>query len=392
MPQLEARLRQRIQQHQSAHLYRQRPLTFSPQQPEMKINGLSVVNFSSNDYLGLAHSSEIQHAICHTEDLSYGSGAAHLVTGHHLQHHLLEDELADWLGVERVLLFSTGYMANLAVQQALVQKGDLILGDKLNHASLIDGALHSEADFKRYPHNNMAALEKRLIQAQKQHQTCLITTDGVFSMDGDYCDLPTIQQLAQKYQAWLYVDDAHGLGALGPQGKGTFAHFGLQPEANTLIMGTLGKAFGTFGAFVAGPQVAIDALIQFARPYIYTTAMPPVNALAARTALKLVIQGEATRQQLQANIQHFKQGASKLGLNLMPSDSAIQPVLIGESSEALAWSDALKQQGFWVGAIRPPTVPVHTARLRITLSATHTTTQITGLLQALAQLKRHSEH
>lgn len=381
---IQARFTPRLAQRQDQSLLRQRPLVNSAQSSNMNINGIQTINFSSNDYLGLANTPDIRQALCQDVELSYGAGAAHLVTGHHLQHHLLEDELADWLNTDRALLFSTGYMANLAVQQTLVQKGDVILGDKLNHASLIDGALHSEADFKRYPHNDMTALEKRLQQAQANQQQALIVTDGVFSMDGDLCRLNEIQTLAKTYQAWLFVDDAHALGVFGAQGKGSFEHFDLTPDDNTLIMGTFGKAFGTFGAFVAGSQTAIEALIQFARPYIYTTAMPQWNALATRTALQLIQQQPEIRQRLQNNINYFKQQAHALGLQLMPSDSAIQPLLLGNSALAVQWSEALKQQGCWVTAIRPPTVPVNTARLRITLSAAHDPQQLDQLCHALA--------
>jgi len=383
---LAQRFAPRLQQRQAEALYRRRPLAFSPQQPAMQLNGLSVVNFSSNDYLGLANHPELKHTLAENlEHLSVGSGAAHLVTGHHLHHHLLEDELADWLGVERALLFSTGYMANLAVLETLMQKGDVILADKLNHASLIDGALHSAASFKRYPHNDMAALEKRLAKATEQQ--VLIATDGVFSMDGDLAPLDQIQPLAQQSQSWLFVDDAHGLGVLGEQGRGSFSHFNLKPDKNTILMGTLGKAFGVSGAFVAGSEILIETLIQFARPYIYTTAMSPLMALAGRAALKLVKAADTQRQQLQQNIQQFKTGCQQLGLNLLPSETAIQPILLNDAQTTLDWSEQLKKAGFWVTAIRPPTVPKGTARLRVTLSAAHTPEQIQSLLQALAALK-----
>ncbi|MDX1351410.1 MAG: 8-amino-7-oxononanoate synthase [Thiomicrorhabdus sp.] len=380
-----------LKQRETDHLYRRRPLVFSPQQPVMQINGIECVNFSSNDYLGLANHPQIKLALFNelkNSETSYGAGAAHLVTGHHLHHHLLEDELADWLGVERTLLISTGYMANLAVQQTLMQAGDIILADKLNHASLLDGARLSEADFKRYPHLDMQALERRLQQAQANKSQAMIVTDGVFSMDGDMAPLDKIQQLAQTYQAWLFVDDAHGIGAVGKHGRGCFEHFGLQPDENTIIVGTLGKAFGTSGAFVAGSQTLIEALIQFARPYIYTTAMPQLNALAIREALKLVKAGDAPRETLQQNIQQFREGAQKIGLQLWPSETAIQPIMLGKSDLALAWSEALKKAGFWVSAIRPPTVPQNQARLRVTLSATHTREQINQLLLALEKIQQ----
>lgn len=384
---IQQRFAQRLQQRREQHLYRQRPLTFSPQQPQMQINGLHCTNFCSNDYLGLANHPAIkQHLIdaLQSNDLSYGSGAAHLVTGHHLEHHLLEDELADWLDVERVLLFSTGFMANLAVMQTFAQKGDVILGDKLNHASLIDGALHSQADFKRYPHLEVKNLEKRLQVAKKLNQQAIIVTDGVFSMDGDLAPLPEIQALAQHYQAWLIIDDAHGFGVLGEQGRGSLSHFGLHACDNTLQIGTLGKAFGCSGAFVAGSNTAIEAMIQFARPYIYTTAMPQLNAAAVRQALKLVQNAETERQKLQTLIQMFRTGANHLGLKLIDSSSAIQPIMLGDAAQALRWSEHLKQQGFWVAAIRPPTVAVGQSRLRVTLSAAHTAEQIQQLLAALS--------
>ncbi|WP_024851985.1 8-amino-7-oxononanoate synthase [Hydrogenovibrio kuenenii] len=389
---IKSRFQPLLEQRAKDHLYRRRPLATTAQDTAMQINGLQTINFSSNDYLGLANHPALKKILQETNDLSVGSGAAHLVTGHHLEHHLLEDELADWLGCDRALLFSTGYMANLAVQPALMQKGDWILSDKLNHASLLDGALLSAADLKRYAHNDMKALEKRLKQAQEANIQCLIVTDGVFSMDGDLAKLPEIQALTQKYGAWLLIDDAHGLGVLGQKGKGCFEHFGLTPDENTLIMGTLGKAFGTSGAFVAGSEVAIEALIQFARPYIYTTAMSPVNAKVTRSALKLVRDANVRRQQLKDNIAFFRQGATAIGLNLMPSESAIQPILLGDSEVAIAWSETLKQAGCWVSAIRPPTVPKDTARLRITLSASHTHAQIQQLLDALKaiQQKTHS--
>jgi 8-amino-7-oxononanoate synthase len=382
---IESRFAPILAEREVAALTRRRPLATSAQTPEMQINGLQVVNFSSNDYLGLANHPKLKEALQSVDSLSYGSGAAHLVTGHHLEHHLLEDEIADWLGCERALLFSTGYMANLAVQQTLMQKSDWILADKLNHASLIDGARFSDADLKRYPHNDMQALEKRLKQAQADNRQCLIVTDGVFSMDGDFAPLDEIQALAKTYQAWLFVDDAHGFGAVGPHGHGTFEHFGLTPDDNTILMGTFGKAFGTSGAFVAGSEILIETLIQLARPYIYTTASSPINAKVTREALRLVQDADDARHQLQRHIQHFRDGAAQIGLTLWPSESAIQPIMIGDSQRALDWSDALKQQGYWVGAIRPPTVPKNTARLRVTLSASHTSEQIDGLLAALAQ-------
>lgn len=385
---IESRFTPLLEQRKQQHLYRRRPLTLSAQQADMQINGVQTINFSSNDYLGLANDPTIQQAVIEgltDKSVSYGSGAAHLVTGHHLQHHLLEDEIADWLGCERALLFSTGYMANLAVQQTLMQAGDTILADKLNHASLVDGAQNSGADFKRYPHLDISALERRLKNVTNK-QT-LITTDGVFSMDGDIAPLAEIVKLAQDHQAWLMVDDAHGYGMVGNQGRGCFDLLGVEPTSDTIQVGTLGKAFGTSGAFVAGSETLIESLIQFARPYIYTTAMSPINALASRAALKRVIEAGPERARLQQYIQQFRQGAEALGLQLWASQTAIQPIILGSSETAIQWSEALKQKGFWVTAIRPPTVPAGQARLRITLSASHTKEHIDGLLEALKQVQ-----
>ncbi len=368
------------------HLYRTRPLVSSAQSATMQIDGQLVSNFSSNDYLGLANHPSLKQIINNANELSYGSGSAHLVTGHHQQHHLLEQELASWLGVERALIFSTGYMANLAVIPTLMQKNDLILADKLCHASLIDASLSSKAQLKRYPHLDMTALEKRLIQAAQVRQQVLIVTDGVFSMDGDIAPLTKIKYLAKQYNAWLYVDDAHGVGVLGKNGKGIFEHFSQEINDDTIVMATLGKAFGCSGAFVAGSNVVIETLIQFARPYIYTTAMSPINAKVCRQALSLVKNAHLERKQLQRNIQQFKQGIVKLKLSLIISATPIQAIILIEAKTAVIWSEKLKKLGFWVGAIRPPTVPKNTARLRVTLCASHTSKQIDDLLTAIKSI------
>ncbi|WP_019895503.1 8-amino-7-oxononanoate synthase [Hydrogenovibrio halophilus] len=385
---LSQRLSERLARQREQGLWRQRPLTTRPQSVSTQINGLATLNFASNDYLGLANHPAIKDAArqaLNNNSNSVGSGAAHLISGHHLSHHLLEDELADWLGVERTLLFSTGYMANLAVQQVLTEKGDRIVADKLNHASLLDGARLSAAELKRYAHADMTALSRRLQQAQQAGQQAMVVTDGVFSMDGDLAPLAEIQALCQTYQAWLFVDDAHGFGVLGDQGRGSFDHLGLTPDANTVQVGTLGKAFGTAGAFVAGSSHVIEALIQLARPYIYTTASSPVIAEASRAALKQVRNDAARRQRLHHNIRHFRQQARAMQLPLMPSHTPIQPLLIGDNARTMALADCLKAAGFWVGAIRPPTVPKGSARLRITLSADHTPAQIDRLIDTLAK-------
>jgi 8-amino-7-oxononanoate synthase len=373
----------RLAERQAQALYRQRPIVSSPQGVTMVVNGQPYINFCANDYLGLASHAAIKQVLAADSTAGWGSGAAHLVTGHHEYHHQLELALAEWLGVERALLFSTGYMANLAVQQTLLQAGDLIVGDKLNHASLIDGALASAAAFKRYPHLDYQALARRLEQAEGQ---AMIVTDSVFSMDGDLADIAALAKLAQEHQAWLLVDDAHAMGVLGEKGCGSFSHFGVTPAADHVLMGTFGKAFGTSGAFVAGSEVLIESLIQFARPFIYTTAMSPLNALATLKALELVVQGDRLRAQLNDNIAQLRMGLSALGFVLTASQSAIQPVLCTNSQQALAWSEQLKEQGFWVAAIRPPTVAQ--ARLRITLSAEHQPEQIVRLIEAFADITK----
>lgn len=381
---IEQRFRPRLADRQAQALYRQRPLVSSPQAVIMQINGQTVINFCSNDYLGLAAHPTVKQVVCQADAAGWGSGAAHLVTGHHDYHHQLEHALADWLGVERTLLFSTGYMANLAVQQTLMQKGDVIYGDKLNHASLLDGAQSSLANFKRYPHLDYLALGRRLCATDAQS---LIVSDSVFSMDGDLADLDQLVQLANQHQAWLMIDDAHGLGILGEQGRGVFSHFKRHPQADHILMGTFGKAFGTSGAFVAGSDVLIESLIQFARPFIYTTAMSPLNALATLSALNLVQEADNLRARLFRNISQFRTGLNRLGLQSLGSEtSAIQPILCKNSEQAVEWSDLLKAQGFWVVAIRPPTVPQ--ARLRVTLTAAHDVDHIKKLINALARVTK----
>ena len=377
-----------LAQRRQADLFRRVPLVTTPPGTHIQLNGKTLINFAANDYLGLSEDPTIRRAVCAAPDAAFGSGAAHLISGHHLHHHLLEDALADWLGVERVLLFSTGYMANLAVQQALMQRGDTLIHDKLNHASLLDGARLAEATLKRYPHRDIAVLQKRLHTATGQ---VMIVTDGVFSMDGDLAPLPEIMALKAQHGAWLLVDEAHALGVLGATGRGSFEHFGLNADEDTLRVGTLGKAFGVFGAFVAGSQVAIDALINLARPWIYTTALPPANALAARVALEKVQQADDARAHLQALVHHFRVGATDIGLTLWASETPIQPVILGEAATAVAWSRALFEQGFHVPAIRPPTVPQGSARLRITFSARHTLEDVDRLLTALATLQKHHD-
>jgi 8-amino-7-oxononanoate synthase len=305
------------------------------------------------------------------------------VCGHSRAHHALEEALADFTGRERALLFSTGYMANLGVISALLGRNDRVLEDKLNHASLLDGGLLSRAQLKRYRHGDVEDLAVQL--ATQTHGRSLIVSDGVFSMDGDLAPLPVIADLAKKHDAGLMIDDAHGFGVLGHHGGGIVEHFGLSPSEVPILMGTLGKAFGTFGAFVAGSEALIEFMIQRARSYIFTTALPPAVAEASCASLQLVREECWRRTHLQSLIQHFKTRAALLGLGLLPSETAIQPVLLGDSERALSVSEQLLARGFWVGAIRPPTVPAGTARLRITLSVHHQIHQVDHLLQALGE-------
>lgn len=377
----ETELRQALVQRERERLYRRRPLVESPSAVIVQLEGQKLLSFCSNDYLGLANHPDVVAAFqAAAKDYGVGSGASHLVSGHSVWHHRLEQALADYCGRERVLLFSTGYMANLGIISALLGKRDAIFEDKLNHASLIDAGLSCGAKFSRYQHNNSASLAAKL-QASQAHRK-LIVTDSVFSMDGDIAPLPELIGLAREHDAVLMIDDAHGFGVLnGGRGYSTLSQAELP-----IYMATLGKGLGCFGAFVAGSEALIETLIQFARSYIYTTALPPAVAAASFAALQ-VMQREAWRQQhLAALISQFKRGVSALGLALMPSDTAIQPIVLGDSATALALSAGLRERGFWVTAIRPPTVPVGSARLRITLSAAHSPAQVDSLINALGEL------
>ncbi|WP_430317568.1 8-amino-7-oxononanoate synthase [Pseudomonas nitroreducens] len=373
----------RLAQRQAEDLYRRRPLLESPQGPEVVIDGQPMLAFCSNDYLGLANHPEVIAALrAGAERWGVGGGASHLVNGHCGPHHELELALAEFTGRPRALLFSTGYMANLGTVTALVGKGDSVLEDRLNHASLLDAGLLSGARFSRYLHNDAASLASRL---EKAEGNTLVVTDGVFSMDGDLADLPSLCATARQQNAWVMVDDAHGFGPLGATGGGIVEHFGLSMEDVPVLVGTLGKAFGTAGAFVAGSEELIETLIQFARPYIYTTSQPPAVACATLKSLELLRAESWRRDHLNALIARFRTGATAIGLRLMDSPTPIQPILIGGSAQAMALSAELRQRGILVGAIRPPTVPAGTARLRVTLSASHTEAQVDRLLVALAE-------
>jgi 8-amino-7-oxononanoate synthase len=363
------------------HRYRSRRVLDSADGVEIVIDGSKIINFSSNDYLGLSQHPEVIAAMQRgAQQYGAGSGAAHLITGHTHAHHQLEEELADFVGYPRALLFSTGYMANLGTISALIGRGDAVFEDRLNHASLLDGGLISGARLQRYPHGDCNSLRDKLEESRSAEK--LIVTDGVFSMDGDIAPLPELTRVAAQHDAWLMVDDAHGFGVLGKCGAGSVAHFKLQEQV-PIYMATLGKAAGVFGAFVAGSEALIETLIQQARSYIYTTALPPAVAEALRTSLKIIQEDSSRRERLHAHIKYFRKGASSLGLQLMNSPTAIQPIIVGEDAIALEMSHKLFELGFMVSAIRPPTVPEGSARLRITLSASHNVAQIDRLLEAL---------
>lgn len=380
----EQALARELERIEGRGLYRRSRLRLGPQGPRCIIDGRPMLAFCSNDYLGLAnHPAVVAALAAGAERWGVGSGAAHLITGHCAAHQALEEDLAELTGHPRALLFSTGYMANLGVISALAGRGDTVLEDRLNHASLIDGALLSRATLRRYPHGDTGALA-RLIDGSSSPR--LIATDGVFSMDGDLASIGGLAGIAHRTGAWLMVDDAHGLGVLGGEGRGTLEHLGLRPDQVPILMGTLGKAFGTFGAFVAGSDALIETLIQRARSYVYTTALPPALAESTRVSVALARRESWRREWLCGLIQRFRRGAAQLGLPLGSSETPIQPLFAGTSQRALDWSRALEETGILVSAIRPPTVPAGSARLRITFSAAHTESDVDRLLDALAAL------
>jgi 8-amino-7-oxononanoate synthase len=365
-------------------LLRQRRVLESPQSPYIVVEGKRYLSFCSNDYLGLASHPQLIAALQEgAQRWGVGAGAAHLVSGHFGPHHRLEEALAAFVGKPAALLFSTGYMANLGMVGALVGKGDSVFADKLNHASLNDATLLSRAEARRYRHGDMSQLAQMLAQTQSGRK--LVITDAVFSMDGDIAPLPELLALCERHDAWLLVDDAHGFGVLGKQGCGSLSHFGVE-SPRIIYMGTLGKAAGAFGAFVAAEPVVIDMLVNHAPSYIYTTAMPPAFSVALLQSLHLIEQGDALRVQLHHLVKKLRDGLGSLPWQSMPSATAIQPLLIGDNRQALRLSEELRARGIWVAAIRPPTVPQGTARLRITLSAAHAESDVEQLLGALHEL------
>ena len=369
---------------QAKHLLRTRSTRSSAQQIEPVIDGRKVLSFCSNDYLGLAnHPGIIERYVQAAREHGVGSGASHLITGHHRSHQALEEELAEFMGCERALLFSTGYMANLGVVSALAGRTSAVFEDRLNHASLIDAAMLTRGRLERYGHLDMAELQHKLAAASERSR--LIASDGVFSMDGTVTPVDALQELASVHDAWLVIDDAHGIGVVGEHGKGCTEGRLAQ---DIVVVGTLGKAFGTFGAFATGPRDVIDWCLQRARSYVYTTALPPSLAEAARAALQLVREESWRREKLQALVTYFRKCADQTGLPVTPSATPIQPLILGSPLTALEASRSLLDEGILVPAIRPPTVARHQARLRVTFSAVHTETHVDRLIEALVKTCR----
>ncbi len=374
-------LQAELEQRKADGLLRQRRLLDSPQAEHIVANDKKYLSFCSNDYLGLANHPKLIAAMqAAAGDSGVGSGASNLITGHHRYHDELEKKLAKFVGMPAALVFSTGYMANIGVLGALVGRGDAIFADKLNHACLNDGGYYSLAEFHRFAHNDVVALENLLKVSTAKHK--LIAVDAVFSMDGDIAPIPEYLALCEQYDAYLYVDDAHGFGVLGAHGQGSLSHFNLA-SPRIILMATLGKAAGVAGAFVAGEQVVIDYLIQTAKSYVYSTPAPPALSATLIESVNLIEQGDDLRAHLQHLIATLKQNLPLKKWQLMPSVTAVQPLLVGSNHEAVGLSEHLQKRGILVPAIRPPTVPVNTARLRISLSAAHSENDVLKLAQAL---------
>ena len=385
-------LQQRLQEREQQSLLRQRRILFSPQGTEIILDGNHVTSFCSNDYLGLAgHPDVIQAYHDGLDNFGAGSGASHLVSGHMTPHHALEEELAAFTGRSRALVFSSGFMANVGIITTLVGKSDAIFEDRLNHASLLDGGLFSGAYFKRFPHRDYVALEKLLGDSEMQKE--LVISDGVFSMDGDMADLEKLVSVCKKNDALVMLDDAHGFGVLGSKGGGVVGQaiessLDINEDNLQILVGTFGKALGVSGAFVAGSEELIETLVQFCRPYIYTTAMPPAQAEAIRCSLKLAQKDHWRREYLAQLISRFRKHCEDLGLEVLPSNTPIQAVILGDNDTTLQASQALLAQGVFVSAIRPPTVPVGMGRLRVTFSAVHTDSQFEKLLAGMESVAR----
>lgn len=376
-------LQEELAQRAAQGLLRRRRLLESAQGAHIRVDGREVLSFCSNDYLGLANNPALIAAVQESvATAGVGGGASHLITGHHRLHHELEEALAGFAGLPRALLFSTGYMANIGIITALVGRGDAVFADRLNHASLNDAVVLSRAELKRYPHNNMAALE-RMLKASKAKRK-LVLADAVFSMDGDMAPVVEMLALCERYDAWLMLDDAHGFGVLGG-GRGILAEYNLS-SPRIIYMATLGKAAGVAGAFVAGEAVLIESLIQNARSYVYTTASPPMLAAALQASLKIIESESWRRERLSLLIRRLRDGLRECCWPLADSSTPIQPLMIGGNEEALNVSERLLELGILVPAIRPPTVPKGTARLRISLSAAHTVDDVAQLVAAINEI------
>jgi len=385
-PDLLERLAVQTAERERANLLRRVRTIDQADGPWLEINGKRLLSFCSNDYLGLAQHPQLIAALRRAaSECGVGSTSAHLICGHRTEHAELEESLAAWTGRERALLFSTGYMANLGVMQALLARGDVCVQDKLNHACLIDGARLAGAELKRYPHADVDAAARQL--GSNQSAAALLATDGVFSMDGDVAPLRELAALCDRESAALMVDDAHGFGVLGHTGAGSLEAAALNPYDVPVLMATLGKALGCAGAFVAGSHSLVQGLMQFARPYIYTTAMPPALAAATLVAVQLAQSETWRREKLAALIARFRDGVAQLGLALSSSATAIQPIVFGDAQAALDAASTLEWRGLLVTAIRPPTVPAGSACLRVTLSAAHEESHVDKLLSALEALR-----
>lgn len=392
---LEAQLAARLTQQRARQRYRHRSTTIG-KGPHLRRNGHETLAFCSNDYLGLAGDPRLAEALAEgARRFGTGGTASHLICGHSDAHERLETRLAELTGCPRALLFSSGYQANLGVMSTLLGRGDIALHDRLNHASLLDATRLAGATLERFAHADAADCERRLATMNPRRRQ-LVVTDGVFSMDGDVADLPALAEHCRRHRAWLMVDDAHGIGVLGPDGGGTRQAQDLEANQVQVLVGTLGKALGTQGAFVAGSDALIEALIQFARPYIYTTSLSPALAWATLTSLDIVRDEPERRAHLAALIGHFRReapGLRGMDLHLMPSATPIQPLMVGpgwasevqgaNEAAALALAAELEEEGIWCSAIRPPTVPAGTSRLRFTLSAAHTFDDVDRLLTAI---------
>jgi len=370
---------------QAQRLLRRRRVVHGAVRPRVRAGAREMLCFGSNDYLGLAADPRLIAAACDgAQELGVGAGASHLICGHNAAHEELEKRLAAFVELPRALVFSTGYMANLGVATALLDRHDAVFADRLNHACLNDAALLSRATFHRYPHGDVAALE-RLLAASPAHRK-LVASDAVFSMDGDIARVPELLALCERFGAWLLLDDAHGFGVLGRGGRGTPSHFGLR-SPNLIHMGTLGKAAGVFGAFVAGDETLIDTLVQRARPYIYTTALPPLIARALLASVEIIEAETWRRERLAVLIAQLQSSLRGGRGRLLPSETPIQPLVIGQNDAALVLGAALEDKGIWVPVIRPPTVPKGTARLRISLSAAHTESDVAALVDCVNRLQ-----